>query len=236
MGDVADPTAPGNEWLTATTWPVPAKSTSYFLVENGGLGGGAPGARESVDSYTYDPKNPVPTVGGGNLYLKKGPMDQRAIGERKDILKFSTAPLEQPVGITGKVTVELWAESDAPDTDFMAKLVDVYPDGSERLVLDSAIRARFREGFNKEVMMKKGQVYKFAIDLWSTSLVFNKGHRIAIHVSSSNDERFDPNPNTGKPLRADKEMRVAVNTIHHDRAHPSRVMLPVVPVENGKRP
>ena len=163
-------------------------------------------------------------------------MDQRATGDRKDILKFSTAPLQAPVGITGKVRVELWAESDAPDTDFMAKLVDVYPDGTERLVLDSAVRARFREGFNREVLMKKGQVYKFAIDMWCTSLVFNKGHRIAIHVTSSNNERFDPNPNTGKPLRADSETRVAMNTIHHDRAHPSRALLPVVPVENDKRP
>src|SRR3989449_222144 len=130
--------------------------------------------------------------------------------------------------VTGRVTVELWAESDAPDTDFMAKLVDVYPDGTERLVLDSALRARFREGFDHEVFMKKSEVYKFKIDLWSTSLIFNKGHRIAIHVSSSNDPRFDPNPNTGKPLRADKQTQVATNSIHHDRVHPSRALLPVV--------
>ena len=236
MGDVTDPQAPGNEWHTAAAWPVPAKSASYFLASNGRLADNVLDQKESTDSYSYDPNNPVPTIGGGNLYLKKGPMDQRATGDRKDILKFSTAPLQAPVGITGKVKVELWAESDAPDTDFMAKLVDVYPDGKERLVLDSAVRARFREGSNREVMMKKGQVYKFAIDMWCTSLVFNKGHRIAIHVTSSNNERFDPNPNTGKPLRADSETRVAMNTIHHDRAHPSRALLPVVPVENDKRP
>jgi uncharacterized protein len=151
-------------------------------------------------------------------------------------LKFITPALQSPVEITGRVKVELWAESDAPDTDFMAKLVDVYPDGTERLVLDSAVRARFREGFEREVFMKKGEVYKFTIDLWSTSIIFNKGHRIAIHVTSSNDPRFDPNPNTGKPLRADAETRVATNTIHHDRMHPSRALLPVVPVYNGKRP
>jgi putative CocE/NonD family hydrolase len=114
----------------------------------------------------------------------------------------------------------------------MAKLVDVYPDGAERLVLDSALRARFREGFDHEVFMKKGEVYKFKIDLWSTSLIFNKGHRIAIHVSSSNDPRFDPNPNTGKSLRADKQTQVATNSIHHDRVHPSRALLPVVRVSN----
>jgi putative CocE/NonD family hydrolase len=192
--------------------------------------------QESTDTYAYDPKNPAPTVGGANLSVLKGPMDQRAIGDRKDILKFATAVLTSPVEVTGRVTVELWAESDAPDTDWMAKLVDVYPDGTERLVLDAATRARFREGLDHEVFMKKGEVYKFSIDLWSTSIVFNKGHRIAIHVTSSNDPRFDPNPNTGKPLRADGETRVARNTIHHDRAHASRVILPIVPTYNGKRP
>ncbi len=232
MGDVTDGKAPGNEWRTALAWPVPAKITSYFLSPGGILSEKLPQEQESADSYKYDPNNPVPTIGGANLFQKKGPMDQRAIGERKDVLKFTTPVLQAPVEVTGRVTVELWAESDAPDTDFMAKLVDVYPDGSERLVLDSAIRARFREGFDHEVFMKKGGVYKFKIDLWSTSLIFNKGHRIAIHVSSSNDPRFDPNPNTGKPLRADKQTQVATNSIHHDRVHPSRALLPVVRVYN----
>lgn len=233
MGDVTDPKAPGNEWRTALAWPVPAKITSYFLSPGGVLSEKLPQDQESTDSYKYDPNNPVPTIGGANLFQKKGPMDQRAIGERKDVLKFATPVLQSPVEVTGRVTVELWAESDAPDTDFMAKLVDVYPDGSERLVLDSTLRARFREGFDHEVFMKKGEVYKFKIDLWSTSLIFNKGHRIAIHVSSSNDPRFDPNPNTGKPLRADKQTQVATNSIHHDRVHPSRALLPVVRVYNG---
>ncbi len=236
MGDVTDAKAPGNEWRTAWAWPVPARTTSYFLTSAGGLSEKMTGEQESADGYIYDPKNPVPTIGGGNLFIKKGPMDQRAIGDRKDILKFVTPVLAAPVEVTGRVTVELWAESDAPDTDFMAKLVDVYPDGAERLVLDSATRARFREGLDREVFMKKGEVYRFSIDLWSTSIVFNKGHRIAVHITSSNDPRFDPNPNTGKPLRADGETRVAKNTIHHDRAHPSRVLLPVVPSYIAKRP
>jgi hypothetical protein len=228
MGDVTDPKAPGNEWRTAPAWPVPAKITSYFLSPGGGLSERLPRDRESADTYTYDPNNPVPTIGGANLFQKKGPMDQRPLAERKDVLRFATPVLQSPVEVTGRVIVELWAESDAPDTDFMAKLIDVYPDGTERLVLDSAIRARFREGFDHEVFMKKDKVYKFTIDLWSTSLIFNKGHRIAIHVSSSNNPRFDPNPNTGKPLRADKETRIANNAIHHDRIHPSRALLPVV--------
>jgi len=233
MGDVIDPQAPGNEWRTSTTWPIAAKTTSYYLNSGGSLSEQLPKQRESSDSYKYDPKNPVPTIGGGNLFLKKGPMDQRAIGERSDLLKFATPVLQSPVEITGRIAVELWAESDARDTDFTAKLVDVYPDGTERLVLDSVLRARFREGFDREVFMKKGQVYKFKIDLWSTSIIFNKGHRIAIHVSSSNNPRFDPNPNTGSPLRADTLTQVATNSIHHDRMHPSRALLPVIRNSNG---
>jgi predicted acyl esterase len=235
MGDVTDPAAPGNEWRTSASWPPPSKITPYFLTANGGLETAQPKEAKSSDTYLYDPKNPVPTVGGSNLNIKKGPMDQRAIGERKDLLKYQTPVLTSPVEVTGRVTVELFIESDAPDTDFMAKLVDVYPDGAERLVLDSAFRVRFREGFDKEVFMKKGEVYKIAIDLWNTSLIFNKGHRIAIHITSSNDQRFDPNPNTGKPLRADNETRVATNTVHHSRAYASRALLPVVPVFQ-KRP
>ncbi len=233
MGDTTDPKAPGNEWRSSTVWPVPARLTSYFLHSAGVLSEQI--ANSSKSTYQYDPKNPVPTIGGQLLFGRKGPMDQRPIGDRKDLLKFQTAPLETPVEVTGRVMVELWAESDCPDTDWTAKLVDVYPDGTERLVLDSALRARFREGFDKEVFMKKGEVYKFKIDLWSTSLVFNKGHRIAVHISSSNDPRFDPNPNTGKPMRADAETRVATNTIHHSRAYPSRILLPVVKTYDGKK-
>jgi predicted acyl esterase len=233
MGDVADPQAPGNEWHTSPVWPVPAKTTSYYLNSGGKLSVQAPKERLSFDRYKYDPNNPVPTIGGANLFLKKGPMDQRAIGERSDVLKFATPVLQSPVEITGRIAVELWAESDARDTDFTAKLVDVYPDGTERLVLDSVLRARFREGFDREVFLKKGQVYRFKIDLWSTSIVFNKGHRIAIHISSSNSPRFDPNPNTGSPLRADNLNQIATNSIHHSRVHPSRALLPVVRINNG---
>lgn len=235
MGDVTDAKAPGNEWRTALSWPPPARPTSYFLQPNGGLANGTPSPAASTSTYKYDPKDPVPTIGGANLSIKKGPMDQRAVGERKDILKFATPPLESPVEVTGRILAELWAESDAPDTDWMVKLIDVYPDGTERLLLDSAVMARFREGFDREAFMRKGEVYRFRIDLWSTSIVFNKGHRIAVHVTSSNHPRFEVNPNTGVRLRAGTETRVATNTVHHSRAYPSRVILPVVPV-NGKRP
>ena len=166
----------------------------------------------------------------------KGPMDQRAIPGREDYLRFETPALSKAVEVTGQVFVDLWVETDAPDTDFIAKLVDVYPDGNEALVLDAPLRMRYRAGIDKEVFMKPGEVVKIRLDLWSTSLVFNKGHKIALHVTSSNDPRFDPNPNTGKRLRQDAETRVAVNRVHHDPAHPSRILLPIMRAHetNGK--
>src|SRR5262249_5709083 len=174
-------------------------------------------------------KNPVPTIGGQNLMIPgKGPMDQRAIAPREDYLRFETAPLARAVEVTGHVFADLWVETDAPDTDFMAKLVDVYPDGYEALVLDAARGLRYREGLHREQPCTPGEVMKVRIDLWSTSLVFNSGHKIAVHVTSSNDPRFDPNPNTGKKLRADGETRVARNRVHHHRAQPSRIRRPIV--------
>ena len=229
MGDPSDPLAPGNEWRTSDSWPPPSRITPYYLGPKGSLAVDYPAEGESAGEYRYDPKNPVPTVGGQNLMIPgKGPMDQRAIKERDDYLRFETPALTQPVEVTGRVYVDLWVETDAPDTDFVAKLVDVYPDGYEALVLDAPLRLRYREGLDREVFMKPGEVVKIRLDLWSTSLVFNKGHKIAVHVTSSNDPRFDPNPNTGKRLRQDDETRVAVNRVHHDAAHPSRILLPLV--------
>jgi predicted acyl esterase len=236
MGDVTDPAAPGNQWRTALSWPPPSRTTSYFLLSSGGLSRNLPDSSESKDTYRYDPADPVQTIGGGNLFLKKGPMDQRATRDRKDVLRYQTPVLDEPLEVTGRVTVELWAESDAPDTDWMVKLVDVYPDGAERLVLDSAARARFRDGSDHEAFLEKGHVYRFRIDLWSTSLIFNKGHHIEVQVSSSNYPRFEKNLNNGKPYGVESEARVATNSIHHDRAHPSRILLPVAPAPDGKQP
>src|SRR5437867_1119727 len=203
LGDPEDPKAPGNEWRNADSWPPPARLTSYFLIKGGGLSRAPSEEKASSTSYRYDPKNPVPTKGGGNLILGgKDPMDQREVGEREDYLRFVTEPLKDRLEVTGRISVDLYVDSDAPDTDFAAKLVDVYPDGYEALLLDGILRARYREGFEKEVFLKPGEVVPLRIDLWSTAVVFNRGHRIALHITSSTDPRFDPNPNTGTPLRA----------------------------------
>ena len=184
-------------------------------------------ATEASDTFVYDPKDPVPTVGGNNLLLPLGPMDQREVSGRPDVLKYETEPLAQPVEIAGRVVAELAVSTDAEDSDIMVKLVDVYPNGYEALVLDQALRLRFREGFNKMVRAEKGKTYNIKVDLWSTALVFNKGHKIALHVSSSNSPRFEPHSNTWEPLASYDQSVKAHNTVHHSAAAASKVVLPV---------
>ena len=235
MGDVDDPAAPGNEWRTAPMWPVPARKTPYHLRTGGRLTRELPAMNEAPESYSYDPNNPVPTVGGANLLLPAGPMDQGAVEGRPDVLCFSTDSLAEPVEVTGQIEVRLYAASSAPDTDFTAKLTDVYPDGRSMLVLDGVIRARHRSSVRTEELLQPAKVCEFTIDLWSTSIILNVGHRIRLAVSSSNAPRFDPNPNTGEPFRASDTTRVASNTIYHDAAHPSALLLPVVEESSSQR-
>lgn len=228
MGDPTDPNAPGNQWRTADTWPPPAKYTPYYLRSDGRLLPQAPPANEPPQTYTYDPKNPVPTRGGNNLNMPAGPMDQRPVENRPDVLLFTTTVLERPLEVTGRVKVILWASSSAIDTDFTAKLTDVYPDGRSMLVLDGIIRARHRDSMEREHFMEPGKVYRFEIDLWSTSLIFNAGHRIRVAISSSNYPRFDANPNTGRQSWEEQNPIVAKNTIYHDAERPSHILLPVI--------
>ena len=144
------------------------------------------------------------------------------------MLLFTSPVLKEPLDITGHIYARLYVSSDCPDTDFTVTLSDVYPDGTSLLVTDGVLRARFHRGFNREVFLEPGVVYALTVDLWSTALVFNKGHRIRVAVSSSNAPRFDPNPNTGNKLGEDDgETRVATNTIHLSKAHPSHITLPV---------
>lgn len=148
---------------------------------------------------------------------------------------FQTEPLEEDIEVTGEITVKLWISSSAPDTDFTAKLIDVYPasadfpGGFDLLIGDGIIRARFRESLSTEKLMQPGEVYPVTIKLYPTSNIFKKGHRIRLDVSSSNFPRFDLNPNTGEPLNDNRRVQTAVNTVHHDRQRPSHILLPVIP-------
>jgi uncharacterized protein len=230
-----------NGWREEDDWPLTrAQSTKYFLHSegsanslrgNGSLSAGAPRA-ESPDHYVYDPAKPVPTIGGplccDSWHLAPGPRDQRPVEARDDVLIYSTPAFAQDTEITGPVSLELFAKSTAVDTDFTAKLVDVAPDGFAQNLTEGIIRTRYRESQEKPTLMNPGQVYKFTIDLWSTSNVFLKGHVLRLEVSSSNFPRFDRNLNTGETQSAGENYVPATNTIYHDAEHPSALVLPVV--------
>ena len=226
MGDTDDRKASGNFWRSAAGWPPPATATPFYLRADGTLG---KGKREGDGrlTYKYDPENPVPTVGGQNLRISRGPMDQRKVESRPDVLVFTTEPLAAPVEVTGRVKARLYVSSDCPDTDFAVKLCDVYPDGRSMLVTDGIRRASLRDGFSRREPLVRDQVYEVEVDLWSTSLVFNEGHRIRVAVSSSNAPRFEPNANTGEAHPTAGKTRVAANTVYLSAAHPSHVLLPI---------
>ena len=217
-----------NRMMSSPNWPPAFREVRYHLNTNQTLSLRSPGPTPSSTTYRFDPASPVPTFGGANLTFERGPMDQRAIGARRDYLRFQSGLLDKDIVIAGPVKVELYASTDGPDTDFVAKLVDVYPDGYEALILDAPIRATFRNGRLPEEIrpMTPGAPEKLTIDLWPTAITFEKGHRIAVHITSSNAPRFEVNPNTGGAPGA--KSRVAVNTIHMDAAHPSAIILPVI--------
>ena len=227
MGDPLDPNAPGNEWRTAPTWPPPAKSTAFYLHAGHKLSTAAPEPDGGKDSYTYDPRNPVPTAGGNNLMMARGPMDQRAVSDRPDVLTFETERLAAPIQVAGPIVAELNVSTDAEDTDYIVKLIDVYPSGYQALVHDEGFRMRYHDGFLKPTRIEKSKIYAIKVDLWSTALVFNKGHKIAIHISSSNAPRFEPNSNTWEPVKSYDQSMKALNTVYHNAKYPSRVVLPV---------
>jgi putative CocE/NonD family hydrolase len=244
----------GGAWREEREWPLGrAKATSYYFGTGGALEATPPKTKAASTSFTFDPKQPVPTVGGnissGDGLMLQGARDQRGgpdvwnwtnplpLSARNDIIVFQSEPLAGDLEVTGEIEVKLWASSSAPDTDFTAKLVDVYPPGAdwpggfELNIGDGIVRARFRESLREEKLMRPGQVYPFTIKLYPTSNVFKKGHRIRVDISSSNFPRFDVNPNTGEPLNDNRRVQTAVNTILHDAAHPSHIVLPVVPRE-----
>jgi len=228
MGACGEEGAPGNEWRSADDWPVPSTEIPYYLRASGELTRAAPAADGGSRRYLYDPADPVPTRGGCNLTIPAGPLDQREIEGRGDTLLFTSEPLAAPLEVTGRLTARLWVSSSAPDTDFTAKLTDVYPDGRSMLVCDGIRRARYRESYAKPRLMEPGKVYQVEVDLWSTSIVLNAGHRIRLAVSSSNAPRFEPNPNTAGGPGSGEAPQAAENTVYMDAERPSCVLLPVV--------
>ena len=230
LGDVNDPKAPGNEWRTADRWPpFETEKLLFHFAGNHRLTAALPAGDEGSEEFIYAPHDPCPTHGGANLALPAGPFDQRKVDRRDDVLRFVTEPLDKPLEITGRVNVRLFVSSDAPDTDFTAKLVDIYPDGREILLLDSIQRVKLRKSLKVPHLLPPGEVGELEIDLWCISIVFARGHRIGLHISSSNYPRFEKNPNTGDDFPSEGELRAARNTVHFGPQHPSALILPVRP-------
>ena len=230
-----------NKWRREDEWPLSRAETASFYLHSGGransLNGDGTLSRETPgdqppDVYLYNPMNPVPTVGGGlccdPAFMAPGAYDQRWLEGRDDVLVYSTPPLAQDVEVTGPVSVTLYASTNASDTDFTAKLVDVEPSGYARNLTDGIIRARYRNGGGPAAHIQPGRVYEYAIDLWATSNLFRKGHRIRLEISSSNFPRFDRNANTGDEIGSDATFVPALQTVYHTSEYPSRVDLPIV--------
>ena len=225
-----------NAWRDEEDWPLArTRYVPYYLHSEGGAasveGDGAlsedPPGDEPADEYVYDPRDPVMT-----LYQQRGqhePLDQRALDDRRDILRFATPPLRQEVEVTGHIRLKLYAASTACDTDFVAKLLDIWPDGFAQELCYGIVRARYRESFENPSLIEPGTVYEYDIAINPTSNVFKRGHRIRLDVSSSDFPNFDRNHNTGGNDYADATLIAARQTVSHDAARPSHVILPVIP-------
>ena len=246
----------GGRWRDEQEWPL-ARTTpiAFYLQRGGALSSGELKDQVPPVTFTFDPRNPVPTFGGNissfGALISMGPMDQRCratfwlcsdakpLSSRNDILVFQTPPLTDDLEVTGRLIVKLWAASDGPDTDFTAKLIDVYPPnadfpaGFDLNIGDSVVRARYRNGLSKAEFLKPGQPYELTIEMYPTSLLFKRGHRIRLDISSSNFPRFDVNPNTGEPLNDNRRWRTAENTVFMDAKHPSHVLLPIIPASDS---
>ena len=243
MSDVDDINAPGNEWRYADDWPILADETPYYFHEDELLSQEIPGSFNPV-TFSYDPTNPVPNMGGQNIAsgLFLGPKDQRPIENRADVLIFTSDVLTGPIESTGPVKARLNVSSNCSDTDFTVKLSDVYPDGRSMLITDGILRMRNRNGNDRWEFMNSGEIYEVEVDLWSTSYIWNTGHRIRVAISSSNYPRFLANPNTDKSILESYQnptYNIAQNTLYIDSNYPSCIILqhpnaaPEKPTING---
>jgi putative CocE/NonD family hydrolase len=231
-----------NEWREEDDWPLArAKNTKYYL-HSGGAANGAAGngtlsavapVEEKPDQYVYDPSDAVPTIGGplccGALPTGIGPEDQRPAEARGDVLVYTTAAFAKDTEVTGPVSLDLYASSSAVDTDFTGMLVDVWPNGFAQNLTSGILRLRYRNSQEKPELANPGETYHITVDLWATSNVFLAGHKLRLEVSSSNFPRFDRNLNTGEEQARTTRMVKATNVIYHEKAHPSAMIVPIVP-------
>jgi putative CocE/NonD family hydrolase len=231
-----------NVWRFENEWPLArTQYTNYYLHSDGSantmsgdgtLSESAPTGDEPVDTYTYDPDDPVWTLGGQIMAIQmtlSGPRDRRPVERRQDVLVYTTDPLERDVEVTGPISLVLHASTSARDTDFTGTLIDVHPDGKAISICEGLLRTRYRDSIEEPTLINPGETYEFNVEIWETSNMFKAGHRIRLEVSSSNFPRFDRNPNTGNRPGMDAEIQVADQTIYHDAKRPSRLILPIIP-------
>ena len=231
-----------DQWRSEEDWPLPdTQYRPYYLHSDGRantldgdglLAPEAPG-EQPPDVFLYNPRRPVPTIGGpgaANGPNDAGPRDQRSVEMRDDVLSYTTPPLDQPVEVTGPITLVLYASSSALDTDFTGKLVDVYPDGRAMILTEGILRARYRNSSTVPELLEPDAVYELRLDLWATANVFLPSHRIRLEVSSSNFPRFARNSNSGGaiPDEGPEAYVPAVNRVFHDRERPSHLILPII--------
>ena len=229
-----------NKWREYSNWPPPGAKVAPFYLQGGkanacrSLNDGSlsamPPSNQQPDSYEYDPSNPVVTLGGSHLGAAaegapNGQKDQRPIHGR--VLTYTGPVLEKEIDVTGQVRAVLHAKTSAPDTDWIVKLVDLFPDGRAMLVCDGILRARYRNSRVKPKLLS-GQIARYEIDLWGTSYVFQQGHRMQVIVTSSDFPRWDRNMNTGGVNAEESVGKIALNTVYHDKEHPSHILLPVM--------
>ena len=230
-----------NEWRTANTWPPEnAALTNFYLRSSGESRHGSLSTQPPMDEppteYAYDPDDPVPTLGGNHSgpqdhpeIIRVGVLDNRSNWNREDVLVFETDTLQSNTEVTGPIMATVFASTSAPDTDFIVRLLDVEPDGTAWNLTEGIIRSRFRKGiYDPPQLLKPGEIFKYEIELLPTSNIFLEGHKIAIHITSSNFPLYDRNPNTGHKQGMDSVIEIAYQTIFHDAERPSHITLPIV--------
>ncbi len=231
-----------NRWVHHQDWPVPGTKVTPYYFSSGGQANSLRGdgvlntsrpAGAEADHYVYDPDNAVPTLGGNDCCgapIPIGPIDQRPVEARSDVLVYTSEILREPLAVAGPVKAKLYVSTDAPDTDFFVKLVDVHPNGFAMNIAEGILRARFRRGLDRMELLKPGEVYELEVDMRGTANVFLPGHRIRVDLTSSNFPQFDRNPNTGEDLGTSARRRPARQAVYHSARHPSHIVLPVVAV------
>ena len=232
MGNFRDPSSCGNYYKVVSAWPVPNTPTPFYFHADGSLSTAKPAEADGSLGYAFDPRDPAPTI-GIKTALNSGPHDQRPLKDRKDILRFVTAALDAPLEITGKIRADLYISTDVADTEFVVKLIDIHPDGYEMMIRESAILGRYAEEFHgRPAPLEKGQVYQLKMDLRSTAILLDKGHRLAVLVTSGSKPEYEVHPNTFEPAMSFDKSPVAHQVIHLSSRHPSCITLPVVAPES----